>query len=559
MRMRESKKWTSLLLAAALALGCSACGGSTSNSETTTTAAAQTEKATEQTSESVQDSWVPDEDKTYKYTWCFYQVAPIADHPEMFQFYKDNFNVEFDVWDIEASQASELLANRIIGGEIPDKFEVANQSILQKYVEQGIVAEIPMEMLETYAPNVLAAIERDVPGALEYCKIDGKLYALPNYSVNVARAPLAWRMDWLKAVGIDKVPETLDEFEEAIYALTFNDPDGNGKNDTYGLSESALTAVYGAYGYIPYVNSQGSHAAGLWQVRDGHLVNAAVQPEMKEALERISKWYADGVIDPEFVTGENQGGYWALSHSFINGRIGVSGMGQTYHWQPALYEGTKNGQNLEELLKIDPDAEVALGNPPKGPYGQGTFANAAIKEEKIVFGSQLEDEPDKLAKILSVYNWVYENKDNYNTASNGIQDVNWHYEDKTGLDGKTEKAVVMSEAWSDDKTRSANFAHRAMTLFSPSWEGVEEGASIRWAKSVNADKYRYSTELFVALPSASLYQSELTSFVEETYYAIIAGTKPVDYFDSFVETWNNMGGSTLAAEADEWYQSVKAQ
>ena len=51
-------------------------------------------------------------------------------------------------------------------------------------------------------------------------------------------------------------------------------------------------------------------------------------PEMKEALERIAKWYQDGVIDPEFVTGENQGGYWALSHSFINGRIGVSGGGR---------------------------------------------------------------------------------------------------------------------------------------------------------------------------------------------------------------------------------------
>ena len=76
---------------------------------------------------------------------------------------------------------------------------------------------------------------------------------------------------------------------------------------------------------------------------------------------------------------------------------------------------------------------------------------------------------------------------------------------------------------------------------------------------MNADKYRYSTELFAALPSSSLYQSELNSYVEETYYSIIAGTKPVDYFDTFVETWNSMGGDVLAAEADEWYQSVQKQ
>ena len=544
------KKWTCIMLASVMAAG---------QAETTVMAAGQAETTVEAVDADVTDSWKPDENKTYQYTWCFYQMAPIADEPEMFQFYKDNFNMEFEVWDIEASQSSELLANRIIGGEIPDRFEVANQSILQKYVEQGIVAEIPMEMLEQYAPNVLAAIERDVPGALEYCKIDGKLYSLPSYSVNISRAPVAWRMDWLRKVGIDKVPETLDEFETAIYAMTFDDPDGNGKNDTYGLSESALTAVFGAYGYLPYVNSQGSHSGALWQVRDGHLVNAAVQPEMKEALERIAKWYQDGVIDPEFVTGENQGGYWALSHSFINGRIGVSGMGQTYHWQPALYEGTSEGQNLVELHKVNPDAEVALGNPPKGPYGQGTFANASIKEAKTVFGVQMEEEPDRLAKILSVYNWVYENKDNYNTACNGIQGVNWNYEERIGLDGEAEKAVVLSDEWSDSKVRSANFAHQAMQLFTPSFGNEKDSASIRWAKSVNADKYRYSTELFAALPSSSLYQSELNSYVEETYYSIIAGTKPVDYFDTFVETWNSMGGDVLAAEADEWYQSVQKQ
>ncbi len=561
-KTRKCKKIVTALLAASLLAGLSGCGsgngdGNTSTkTEETKAETTQVTETQEATTADEKDAWKPDDNKTYQYTWCFYQVAPIDKNPEMFSFYKDKFNIEFDVWDIEASQASELLANRIIGGEIPDRFEVGEQSAFKKYVEQGIVAEIPMKMLEIYAPNVLAAIERDVPGALEYCKVDGKLYGLPTYTSNISRAPVAWRMDWLKNVGIEKVPETIDEFEDAIYKLTFDDPDGNGKNDTYGISESALTAVYGAYGYIPYVNSQGSHAPGLWQDRDGHLVNGAVQPEMKEALTRIAKWYQDGVIDPEFVTGENQGGYWALSHSFINGRIGVSGMGQTYHWQPPLYEGTKPGQDIEELLKLNPDAEVALGVPPKGPYGQGTFANASVKEAKVVFGTQLEDEPDKLAKILSVYNWVYESKENHDIASNGIEGVNWNYEEKTGWDGKTEMGVVMTEEWSDNKVKSANFAHQAMVLFSPTWD-VEEAATIRWQKSVDADKYRYSTQLFTALPSSALYQSELTSFTEETYFAIIAGTKPVDYFDTYVETWNSMGGSQLTQEADEWYQSVK--
>lgn len=571
--MRKAKKVLGPILAAALIFGCTACGtegtdvreSNNKSEESTQGAESGTESRAEEstssgeseTAEDEKDAWVPDENKTYNYTWCFYQTAPIADEPVMFDFYKDKFNITFDVWDIDATAATEILANRIIGGEIPDKFSVADQATLTKYVEQGIIAEIPEEMLEMYAPNLLAAIDRDIPGALDYCKIDGKLYALPTYSVNLARAPVAWRMDWLKAVGIEKVPETLDEFEEAIYAFATQDPDGNGKNDTYGISESALTAVYGAYGYIPYINSQGSHMPGLWQIRDGHLVNAAVQPEMKEALERIAKWYQDGVVDPEFVTGENQGGYWALSHAFINGRIGVSGMGQTYHWMPALYEGGGVGQNLEELYKIQPDAEVVLGNPPKGPYGQGTFANAAFKEEKVVFGIQMGEEPDKMAKILSVLNWVYESKENYKIASGGIEGVHWENQERTALDGVTDVDSVALGDWSDGKVRNANFAHTALTFISPSWGDSADNAQMRWAKANNVDKYRYTTSLFAALPSAGLYQSELTSYVEETYFAIISGTQPVDYFDTFVETWRNMGGETLEKEADEWYQSVK--
>ena len=60
---------------------------------------------------------------------------------------------------------------------------------------------------------------------------------------------------------------------------------------------------------------------------------------MKEALTYLRKWYKDGVIDPEFVTGENKGGYKHLSHAFINGKIGMTSMGNYYHWvQDGDYE-----------------------------------------------------------------------------------------------------------------------------------------------------------------------------------------------------------------------------
>ena len=38
-------------------------------------------------------------------------------------------------------------------------------------------------------------------------------------------------------------PTTLDELYDVIHAFTFNDPDGNGKDDTFGLAMAADIAV----------------------------------------------------------------------------------------------------------------------------------------------------------------------------------------------------------------------------------------------------------------------------------------------------------------------------
>ncbi len=52
---------------------------------------------------------------------------------------------------------------------------------------------------------------------------------------------------WTK-LGLE-APTTLDEFMEVAKAFTFNDPDGNGKDDTYG--------------YCAFIDGSGLAAMGL--------------------------------------------------------------------------------------------------------------------------------------------------------------------------------------------------------------------------------------------------------------------------------------------------------
>ncbi|HOJ12383.1 MAG TPA: hypothetical protein PK733_17605 [Clostridiales bacterium] len=141
-------------------------------------------------------------------------------------------------------------------------------------------------------------------------------------------------------------PSSLEEVETALYKFTKNHPDKNSKYDTYGCSMSGLDLIYSAFGYFPQ--------SIFWHEKDGKVVPGLIQPEIKEALKLINRMYKDKVIDPEFVTGENHGGYWALTQLFINGRIGLSCFASFYHWGPGSKEKnyTDGGANWDALYKV---------------------------------------------------------------------------------------------------------------------------------------------------------------------------------------------------------------
>ena len=91
-------------------------------------------------------------------------------------------------------------------------------------------------------------------------------------------------------------------------------------------------------------------------MKDGKVEFACVQPEMKEALAKLREWYKEGLIDPEFITGENKSGYWAVSQDFDNGKVGVTGMSMANHWEPPLTEGATGGACYVSFTEANPDA-----------------------------------------------------------------------------------------------------------------------------------------------------------------------------------------------------------
>ncbi|HML45817.1 MAG TPA: hypothetical protein PKE04_03590, partial [Clostridia bacterium] len=319
------------------------------------------------------------EEPKYSYTLATYFVAPPADD-EMSAYWGERFGVEFKLEYIEQSSYFEVLNTRIASQDIPDVINISGLPRGMSYQEMGVLGGFSEPFMRENMPYFSSWLDGNYPEGWKLAKIDDLIYTLPApRSYNVYNNLLVWRSDWLEAVGMG-VPAT-------------QDPDGNGQQDTFGLSAGAMDAVFGAYGTMQ----------NFWiPAEDGSLVFGSVTPGAKLALERLAKWYKDGVLDPEYITTENNGGYWAITHSF----------GQWYHWmdwQPGVVSSSYTG-NIELLRQTNPDAQYAFGTPPTGPEGHSGISKGNPFTARSAFSSLLTADEGKLAKLLQIID-VWSNMD----------------------------------------------------------------------------------------------------------------------------------------------------
>lgn len=302
-------------------------------------------------------------------------------------------------------------------------------------------------------------------------------------------------------------------------------------------------------------------ADGYWIERDGKLVYCNIQPEMKEALALLRKWYQDGVLDPEFIMDERQVSGSNMSKPFVEGRVGFTASGEDWHYKPKFENGKEKndweGDNRKELRKLNPTAadSLRLGVPLTGPNGSKVIDQGNIvgtTNTTIGFGAQLKDQPDKLAKILDIINQLgFTSRQNSLEANNGIEGVHWKFDDE----GRIEYLDPKYEQYTE---RAKIGGH---TVFQPvkslEWDKIGDEAFLQWEEDNKAMEYGLRNELKTILPSQSRYGADLDKIVSETYIAIITGDEPIEYFDEFVEKWRKAGGEQLEKEANEWYASIQ--
>lgn len=521
------------------------CGSSNTTQTTTSGTTVQTEitqAGNTQTSAGVQEQEEP-----VQLAWLGGQTsAEVDDDAEVVKMIEEKFNIDLKAWYVDSNNFQENLNVRFAGGEMPDVLVIDNLSLLPTYVDGGIVAELPLDLVREKAPNYSKAID-DLgdPSAWSLMAYNGKNYGIVN-SATVYPMAMIWRKDWLDKLGLD-VPETLEEYEEVLTAFVEQDPDGNGKRDTAGMAERAFGAVFGAYGLRCVTGGFPGFTVEEMQLGEDNVpFFPFIRPEAKEALTLLHSWYEKGIIDKEFITGENHGGYAWLSHSFMNDKIGLT-CAQPTHYLFASTD-TSDEKNwaicMKELKGLNPDADIVFGPAPIGPDGKsGTEAWSKLGKLTCITTKAAED-PKKIEKFLEMLDAYYTDVDYIKLVNLGIEGK--HYE-------MTENGPV-----------------RLMDGVEVRKEGVLQcdfGSTKMYTEMVTPKKDTFCKEVtgngyyrFNAPPVKEFSDviATLDTLTEQAYFDMISGAKPLDYFDTYVEEFKKAGGEAAEKAVQEAYAAKMA-
>ncbi|RAV21270.1 extracellular solute-binding protein [Paenibacillus contaminans] len=358
------------------------------------------------------------------------------------------------------------------------------------------------------------------PQILTNISLDGKIYGLPR-TRPLSRSGILFRKDWLDNVGL-KAPQTVDELYEVLKAFTLNDPDKNGKNDTFGLSDQGAAidnlAIY--FG-----------APLTWGVQpDGKLIPSFMTPEYLEAMKFNRKLYTEKLVNQDFLIAKD--GYVA---NINQGKAGF------------LFTAVDSVTTalFADLKKLNPQATLDVATGIKGPKGEFTPADAGYAGLLMFPKSSVKTEQD-LKNILAFFNKMTD-KQMIDLTMLGVEGHTYTMENG------------MPKVNSDLYNKEINPLNQIMVklgIFGP--KPGDTPMETKW-KGIVADNEKKG----VSNPTAPLISqanvekgAQLLKQVTDARGKFIMGELDEAGWQQAIETWRKNGGDQIIAEFTAEYAKI---
>lgn len=572
--MRKIRPWKMMLAVTMIMSLLSACGGPAKEADAPSTPKENT------TNNSAAGEAAPDPLGKYPETVVVTEVlgynppedprTPSGITPEQNAYLKDlkemmNIEVKYK-WTVPSAQYEQKFSLAMASGDLPDVIEV-DQKNYEKLKKQGMLADLTEAYANYASPDLKSYMESDGGFAMKRFSEDGKQLGIPAFEDPFLSTQILWiRQDWLKNLGLE-APKTMDELEKVALAFTKDDPDQNGKNDTYGLALQKnlffwgfdVRGFFNGFGAYPSV---GDNQSAWIKGSDGKLIPGLIQPEVKTGLGKLQQWYKDGIIDKEFaLKDENK-----AVEDLISGKVGIS-YGEW--WYP--------NWPLNSSVDKDPKAEwIAIQLP--GVDGPAKSLVPKIRSNKIFVVNKKAKNPEAAIKMLNfyievgkkefkdknraeegyVYNWFNPrianpvDIDTIYTEVNKALDAN-----QTEIDINDANYKTVADTFKATQDYLANDTSNATKGIN--WglyysRAAKDGGWGLTKKIKETDQFVYNE--YYGLPTPTIVEKggQLDKLMQESFTKIIMGAS-LDEFDKFVDSWNALGGKQIIDEVNEWYNT----
>ncbi|MFK7695521.1 hypothetical protein [Paenibacillus sp. HJGM_3] len=484
--------------------------------------------------------YIPDE-----YKW---PEGTINDN-EYTKLYEDKLNIKFThAFEVPHAGYEQKVNLLISSNDIPDVL-VVTESQFKLLAESDMLADLT-KVYEEFASPTLKKLYGDYgPEFMRKVTYNNKLVGLPSTAPARNNDGVVWiRRDWLKNVGIE-LPDviTLADLEKVSKAFIENDPDKNGKKDTYGI-QSTSNFVTGTMGYNTLDLLFTAHKAypKIWtKDKNGNITYGSLLPETKQALGTIREWYAKGLIDKEFGTIKPD----QFAKDINAAKAGIT-MGQSWS-SIAFPDSVKNDPTA------DWNAHILVAD--DGKY----YSRQSNPIEKIVVVKKGVKNPEAVLKVINLMAEMDNRKPNSPAVYTNTTGTTWTVRP---IQVQIREKFTFSDriknlkATADGKFKREDLPQNDIKIFDDYKKGYEalKADPAAWAFVIylfNGGKVVLSpltnevySEYYGITKSMETKWANLTKLENEAFMRIIVGDKPLDYFETFIDEWKKQGGDEITKE-----------
>lgn len=541
MKRKSLTKVFALSLASVMALSMAACGNNNSSSSSSNSSAAASSEAGSSAAASSEEAKAetPAERQTLTVMTIDFNAGAsnTGDYAEqIIQTIDDYCNVDLQIeWilsDVTEEKTSLAMSNPSTMPMIMTWSGAITGNVVN-YAKAGAFVDLNDYIWDSEKYPNLSQMNKNVAETLS---VDGKLIAIPR-TRDIGRYGLSYRQDWADKLGIEE-PKTVEDVYNMLYAFTYNDPDGNGKNDTYGME---MTSYTGPFDIVQTWFGVGNG----WIEQDGQLIPVHQQAEYKEALDWLRKVYQDGLMPAD----------WAVrtTDTWSNGcKTGESGV---------YIDVMDGGRRIWDYFNTEATFTPSVVNPDEaasmnllGAINGKTLATSGYNGYFTLSASTC-DTPEKIEAALNFLDKLNDN-DMRLLTEYGIEGVNYEV-DENGYMVKLDK---------DDTALTNNYAGLNQMLAyiprytpTPSVETNERSARQNEVYVENEACAVFNPALSYLANSATYSDvgATLDEIIKQARTQYICGEIDEAGLQAAADAWLAQGGQQIIDEVNEQYQANK--